>query len=103
MILRRAATYAIALVAIAATYLATLSRSARVSCRCRSCRRWRSRVVNLAVLLLIAPIKARAQDAVDRVFYRSSYDAERALSELSHDAVGGADAARRRATDTRAR
>ena len=40
-------------------------------------------VVNLGILLLIAPIKARAQDAVDRIFYRRGYDVERVLSELS--------------------
>ena len=31
----------------------------------------------------MAPIKARAQAAVDRVFYRQGYDPERVLSELS--------------------
>lgn len=86
VVLRRAATYAFALVAITVLYLTALflieammpisglSQSSPVAIA----------VLNLAILFLIAPIKARAQDTVDRLFYRKGYDAQRALSDLSH-------------------
>jgi hypothetical protein len=44
-------------------------------------------LINL-VLFLMAPIKARAQDAVDRIFYRRAYDAERELSDGATRSLG---------------
>src|SRR5207247_10567187 len=44
-------------------------------------------ILNLALLFLIAPVRARVQDGVDRLFFRKAYDAEQALSELSHALV----------------
>src|SRR2546430_15982126 len=44
-------------------------------------------ILTLALLFLIAPVRARVQDGVDRLFFRKAYDAEQALSELSHALV----------------
>ena len=40
-------------------------------------------LVNLALLFLIAPIHERIQRAIDRVFFRTGYEIEQALSALS--------------------
>ncbi len=80
--LRRAATYAAALAAITAAYLATLA-AIGVLVPLQSLSPVTMAVLNLGILLAMAPIKARAQAAVDRVFFRKGYDAERVLSELS--------------------
>jgi signal transduction histidine kinase len=82
VMLRRAATYAVALTAITAAYLAALA-VLGVLVPLQSLSPVTMAAVNLGILLLIAPIKARAQVTVDRVFYRQGYDAERVLSELS--------------------
>lgn len=84
VMLRRAATYAVALVAITATYFAAFALVGALM-PLRSLSFVSMAVVNLGILLLIAPIKARAQDAVDRLFYRQGYDAELVLSELSQN------------------
>jgi signal transduction histidine kinase len=83
VVLRRAVSYAVALVAISAAYLAALS-LVSLLIPLRTLPPLALAVINLLILFLMAPIKARAQDAVDRVFYRKAYDAERVLSELSH-------------------
>ncbi|MBI3784382.1 MAG: hypothetical protein HY270_13380 [Deltaproteobacteria bacterium] len=41
-------------------------------------------VVNLVLLFAIAPLRERVQRAVDRVFFRQTYQVEEALSSLSH-------------------
>ena len=83
VMLRRAVSYADALVAISAAYLAALS-LVSLLIPLRTLPPLGLAVINLAILFLMAPIKARAEDAVDRLFHRKAYDAERALSELSH-------------------
>ncbi len=83
--LRRAITYALVVVTVSSAYLVALfvfgslvparellSQSAAAKA-----------VLNLGVLLVIAPTHRRAQDCVDRVFFRKSYDAGHALSVLS--------------------
>ena len=82
VMLRRAATYAVALLAITATYFAAFALVGALM-PLQSLSFVTMAVLNLVILLLIAPIKARAQDAVDRFFYRQDYDAELVLSELS--------------------
>lgn len=82
VMLRRAATYAVALVAIAATYLAALALLG-ILLPSQSLSTGTMAILNLGFLFLMAPFKARAQRAVDRVFYRRRYDAEHVLSELS--------------------
>ena len=82
VMLRRAATYAVALAAIAAAYLAALALLGTLL-PTQSLSTGTMAILNLGFLFLMAPIKARAQAAVDRVFYRRRYDAERVLSELS--------------------
>ncbi len=82
VMLRRAATYAVALAAITTVYLAALALVGMLV-PLQSLAPATMAIVNLGLLLLIAPIKERAQRAVDRVFYRQGYDAERALAELS--------------------
>lgn len=82
VMLRRAATYAVALLAITATYFAAFALVGALM-PLQSLSFVTMAVLNLAILLSIAPIKARAQDAVDRFFFRQDYDAELVLSELS--------------------
>ncbi len=83
VMLRRAVTYAVALAAITATYLAALALLG-ILVPLQSLSPVAMAMLNLGVLFLMAPMKARARDAVDRVFYRKGYDAERELAELSH-------------------
>ena len=40
-------------------------------------------VLNLGLLFLVAPTRDRVQDALDRIFFRTGYDPETTLSELS--------------------
>ena len=83
VMLRRATTYAIVVVAIGAVYLAVLwalGMLLPMGAVARSPLLLAS--INLAVLFLLAPLKSRVQAAVDQVFLRKGYDAERSLSEL---------------------
>jgi signal transduction histidine kinase len=84
VMLRRATTYVLTVVAIAAVYLSGLS---VVGIVVQSERIAQSPVAlaafNLVILFVMAPVKARIQHAVDRVFFRRSYDAEASLADLS--------------------
>jgi signal transduction histidine kinase len=82
VMLRRAATYAVALAATALAYFAALALLGALL-PSQSLSTGTMAILNLGFLFLMAPIKARAQAAVDRVFYRGRYDAELVLSELS--------------------
>jgi signal transduction histidine kinase len=82
VVLRRAAIYAATLVTITTAYLAVLALVGTLV-PLQSLSPVTMAALNLAILLLIAPIKARVQDAVDRLFYRQGYVAEQALSALS--------------------
>jgi signal transduction histidine kinase len=82
VMVRRAATYAVALVAITATYLAALAGIGALV-PLRSLSPATMALLNFGILLAMAPIKARAQAAVERIFYRRRYDPERVLSALS--------------------
>jgi signal transduction histidine kinase len=82
VILRRAATYAVAIAAIAALYLAALTLLG-VLLPSQSLSAGTMAILNLGFLFLMAPVKARAQAAVDRVFYRRRFDPELVLSDLS--------------------
>src|SRR4029450_1491586 len=70
VMLRRAATYAIVVVVIAASYFATLSLLAFVLPRVIVQSPVMLASMNLALLFLISPLKARVQHAVDRIFFR---------------------------------
>ena len=83
VMLRRAVTYAVAIAAITAVYLAALALLG-ILVPLQNLSPVTMAVLNLGVLFLMAPLKARVRDAVDRVFYRKGYDAERELSELGH-------------------
>src|SRR5206468_3009213 len=89
VMLRRATTYAAVVVVIGSLYLALLSADAYFlpipSPVAQS--PLALAILNLALLFLIAPVRARVQDGVDRLFFRKAYDAEQALSELSHALV----------------
>src|SRR5439155_852760 len=86
VLLRRTITYGAVVVVIGSLYFALLSADAFLlpipSQAAES--PLALAVLNLALLFLIAPVRARVQDGVDRVFFRKGYDAEQALSELSH-------------------
>ena len=85
VMLRRAATYAIVLAAMACVYLLVLlAAQAFVPVRLLVDSPVLLAVLNLALLFLIAPLRTRVQDHVDRLFFRRGYDAEEALSELGH-------------------
>lgn len=82
VLLRRAVTYVIALVAITTVYLAVLAGIGTLM-PLQSLSPVALAILNLGTLLAMAPVKARAERAVNRVFARQAYDPERMLSELS--------------------
>jgi PAS domain S-box-containing protein len=51
-------------------------------------------LTTLVVLLLFSPVKARIQDAIDRLAFRERYDSRRALLRLSQDLNADLDLAR---------
>ncbi len=84
VVLRRAVTYAIVVVLVCLAYMGTfwlLQRTILASL-------WGSPLpiaaLNVVLLLVLAPVQARVQAAVDRLFFRGSYDPESELSDLSH-------------------
>jgi signal transduction histidine kinase len=88
VMLRRAATYGIVVVLIAALYFAALSLLAFLLPSSILQSPLTLAAMNLVLLFLIFPATARVQDAVDRVFFRKAYDAERALAFLSERLAG---------------
>jgi signal transduction histidine kinase len=86
VLLRRAVTHTVVLLAIAGCYLAGLSVVGMLIPTRDLLAQSPITValLNLGILFLIAPIKQRVQNGVDRLFFRRRYDAERALSDLSH-------------------
>jgi len=83
--LRRTLSHTVVVVAISAAYFIALLLYGRVVPGSG----WLNQspallaVLNLGLLFLIAPVRERVQRAVDRVFLRKPYDAERALASLS--------------------
>jgi signal transduction histidine kinase len=88
VIVRRALTYSIVVIVLAAIYFGVLSAaSSLLASRPISRSPATLAVLNLALVLLAVPIRARVQRGVDRVFFRSGYVAESALAELSQTLV----------------
>ena len=88
VMLRRATTYFVVVLAVTTIYLAALlllPHVAPIGDVVRSPEL--IAVLNLALVFAMAPLCTRVQSAVDRLFFRAGYDAERALSTLSHDLV----------------
>lgn len=83
-VLRRGITYIFVLVAVTSLYFVSLFVIGRMlptqelSAQAPAT----IAVLNLAVLLLIAPIRDRVRNGVDQVFFRKSYDAEAVLGQL---------------------
>lgn len=76
---RRGVTLLVALVGIAAAYVAVLW----VVVVPTGASAGTLALVDLGLLLLVAPLQAHVRTTVDKVFFRKKYDAEVALSELS--------------------
>jgi signal transduction histidine kinase len=79
--LRRGVTLLVALVGIAAAYVAVLWVVGTLVPTGTSA--GTLALVDLGLLLLIAPLQAHVRTTVDKVFFRKKYDAELALSEFS--------------------
>jgi signal transduction histidine kinase len=82
--LRRTITYAIMVVLIAFLYLSILLGIASLDWyrELAASSPLTLALLNLAFLLLFAPLRSRVQVAVDRVFFRQDYDPETALARL---------------------
>jgi signal transduction histidine kinase len=89
VMLRRTATYAITLFAVAVLYFVALSMiGAVIPAAVLSTSPVLGAALNLAILFFIAPVKRRVQDTVDSLFFRQGYDPESSLSELGHALAG---------------
>ena len=86
-VLRRAATYAVVVIAMAGIYFALLLGLERVLPEQVAASPTLFACVDLGLLFLVAPIHARAQRTVDRVFFRTDYDAEESLGVFSRRLV----------------
>ncbi|MFI5399144.1 MAG: ATP-binding protein [Candidatus Binatia bacterium] len=85
VMLRRAVTYVIVLITVTAAYLVALF---VIGLFLPARHLWAQSpaggaVLNLGLLFVVAPTRKRVQYGVDRIFFRTAYDAEQALSELS--------------------
>ncbi|HZR81781.1 MAG TPA: ATP-binding protein [Candidatus Binatia bacterium] len=89
VLVRRALTYSIVVVVLAGIYFAVLSATGSLLATRPEIARSPATlaVLNLALVLLAVPIRERVQKGVDRVFFRSAYVAETALSDLSQTLV----------------
>lgn len=85
VMLRRAATYMGVVGAISVVHLGLLLLAGRVvPIRDVATSPALAAVLNLTLLLAIAPVRSRVQAVVDRLFFRTGYDVERALAGFSH-------------------
>jgi signal transduction histidine kinase len=84
--LRRAATYVTVVFTLVWVYFGALWAFGRILPSADALARLPAltALLNLGMLFLVLPIKTRVQRAVDRVFFRRSYDSERVLAVLSH-------------------
>lgn len=83
VMLRRATTYGVTVVAIALFYLTALSIIGVLVPVGFLSSPFTIATFNLLILFMIAPLKSRVQDAIDRLFFRRAYDPQRALADLS--------------------
>ena len=79
---RRATTYVVVLVALMVLYLTVLALLGAAGSGLAASPATAA-VVNFALILLLAPMRERTQDVVDRLFFRRAYDAEQGLAELT--------------------
>lgn len=93
VVLRRAVTYVLVILALALTYLLTFWALNRVVPLDAGVPPLLLAAQNLAMLLLLAPLKVRIQAGVDRLFFRGGYDPERALSDLARELAAARDEA----------
>src|SRR5262249_37189438 len=89
VMLRRATTYALVVVLIAVLYVSALCTIGVVmpEKHLLGDSPTTLALLNVVLLFLIAPLQARVQATVDRVFFRKGYDAEMALSDLGQRLV----------------
>ncbi|MEW6268460.1 MAG: ATP-binding protein [Thermodesulfobacteriota bacterium] len=87
VLLRRALTYAIVVAASVLVYLTMFALFGALVPSWTSWSFWSLvwATLNLAMVYLFTWLRARVQDAVDRVFFRKAYDPEAVLAELSHE------------------
>ncbi len=87
VVLRRAATYVVVVAAISLVYLTVLVLAGAVvpGLAPGSGARLPLALLNLAVLLAIAPVSTRVRRAVDRVFFRGAYDPDETLARLGRE------------------
>ncbi len=85
VMLRRGITYVIVVVTIASMYfVAIFCLGVMIPDRAVARSPILMALLNLGLLFAVVPIRARVQDAVDRVFFRTAYDVEHTLADLSH-------------------
>jgi len=83
VVVRRATTYAIVVTVTAAVYVGLLALAEALRVRTDLQRDPVLLVAsNVALLFLLAPIRDRVQDLVDGIFFRRSYDPQRAVARL---------------------
>lgn len=89
VMLRRAASYVIVLIALGAAYFATLWALGHMLPvpELLAGSPIGIALMNLSVLFAIVPLKTRVEDGVDRMFAQQRYDAQGALTRLSHTLV----------------
>jgi signal transduction histidine kinase len=89
VMLRRAASYVIVLIALGTTYFATLWALGNMLPvpELLADSPVGIALLNLSVLFAIVPLKTRVEDGVDHMFSQQRYDAQRALANLGHTLV----------------
>jgi len=89
VMLRRAASYVIVLIALGSTYFATLWTLGHLLPvpELLADSPVGIALMNVSVLFAIVPLKTRVEDTVDRMFSQQRYDAPGALARLSHTLV----------------
>jgi signal transduction histidine kinase len=87
VLLRRALTYAIVVAASVVGYLTLFALFGALVPTWTTWSMWSLvwAALNLAMVYVFAWLRARVQDAVDRIFFRKGYDPETVLAELSHE------------------
>ncbi len=86
VMLRRATTYGIVVVAIGGVYFTVLSLAGAVLPEAVRSPLGLG-ILNLVLLFGMWPVQRRVQETVDQVFFRRGYDPQTALAELSHALV----------------
>ena len=89
VLVRRAVTYTIVVTVIVGLYFAVFSGAGSILAAREGLMRSPAALalLNLALVLLATPLRDRVQRGVDRIFFRSAYVAESAVSELGQTLV----------------